>query len=85
MTPVSAALIRSQTPARLNSINPQRSLATFAPMHAPSLHLVLQGNDCVMAAYEGGPWTGALTLTAEAPRVPSARVGEASCKNWALG
>lgn len=80
VTPVSAALIRSQTPTRLNSINPQRSLAIFAPTLAPSLRLVLQGSDCVMATYEAGPWTGALTLTTEAPRAPSARAGEASCK-----
>lgn len=81
VTPVSAVLIRSQTPTRLNSINPQRSLAIFAPMLAPFPRLVLQRNDCVMAAYEGGgPRTGAVTLPAEAPGAPSARAGEANSK-----
>lgn len=56
VTPCQAALMHSQTPTWLNSINPQRSLAIFAPMLAPLLHLVLQRHHCVMVAYERG-WT----------------------------
>lgn len=69
VTPVSAALIHSQTPTPLNSINPQRSLAIFAPMLAPSPRLVLQRNDCVMAAYEsGGARTGGCHFNYRGPR-----------------
>lgn len=56
VTPCQAALMHSQTPTWLNSINPQRSLAIFAPMLSPLLHLVLQRHHCVMVAYERG-WT----------------------------
>lgn len=58
---VGAALMHSQTPTWLNSINPQRSLAIFlfsffALTLAPLLHLVLQRHHCVMLAYKRG-WT----------------------------
>ena len=54
--PMSAALMHSQTPTWLNSINPQRSLAIFALMLTLFLHLVLQRHHCVMVAYKRG-WT----------------------------
>lgn len=59
---VGAALMHSQTPTWLNSINPQRSLAIFffffffALTLALLLHLVLQRHHCVMLAYKRG-WT----------------------------
>lgn len=51
-----SALMHSQTPTWLNSINPQRSLAIFALMLTLFLHLVLQRHHCVMVAYKKG-WT----------------------------
>lgn len=83
--PASAALICSQTPTRLNSINPQRSLAIFAPMLAPSLRLVLQGNDCAMAAYKGGPSPGAPNFDHGGPQsaLGPSRPGE--LQSWAPG
>lgn len=90
--PVSAALIHSQTPTPLNSINPQRSLAIFAPMLAPSPRLVLQRNDCVMVAYEGGgAWTGGrwvrggVILTVEAPRAQWGQRARAGDVNREVG
>lgn len=61
---VGAALMHSQTPTWLNSINPQRSLAIFIYLFlffpaltlAPLLRLVLQRHHCVMLAYKRG-WT----------------------------
>lgn len=85
VTPVSAALIRSQTPTPLNSINPQRSLAIFAPMLAPSLRLVLQGNDCVMAAYEGGPRTGGPNFDHRGPQSAFGPSRRSELQSWALG
>lgn len=85
VTPVSAALIRSQTPTRLNSINPQRSLAIFAPMLAPFPRLVLQRNDCVMAAYEGGgPRTRGRDFTRGGPGSAFGPSGRGEQQMWAF-
>lgn len=61
---VSAALIHSQTPTWLNSINPQRSLATFAPMLASCF---TEERLCNGSLWKRRSTDGAAAFTAEAP------------------
>lgn len=68
---VSAALTHSQTPTWLNSINPQRSLATFAPTLAPCF---TKKQLCNGSLWKRRSADGAATLPMEAPRAPSSEV-----------
>lgn len=54
-------------------------------MLAPSLRLVLQGNDCVMAAYEGGPRTGGPNFDHGGPQSAFGPSRRSELQSWALG